>query len=406
MVTDVVVTERDRHGVPGRGAVELLTLAAENKRTLLLVPVLCTLLGLGIALLVPDQYTAVTQLLPPQQSKSTASMALGQLGDLASLVGKDAIQSSSAIFVTLLQSRTVADRLISRFDLMHIYKTSRLSQCRIALTSRTQIATSKQGVITIHVRDRDPGRAAELANAYVQELSRLNQTLAIGEAAQRRLFFEMQESNARVQLEASEDLLKATQKATGIIQLDAQGKVYTAASSQLRAAIAAKEVQLEEMRGFATVDNPDFIGVRNNVETLRSKLRQLENAPSAGSQITTAKMADASVEYVRRLREVKYHEAVFEVLAKQLEAARIDEAKSAALIQVIDVAVVPDHKSDPSRALITLTGTVVGLVIVCLWIGGRQALGQWQSDPQIRQQLESLKNSLPRWSFHSGVRPS
>jgi tyrosine-protein kinase Etk/Wzc len=166
-------------------------------------------------------------------------------------------------------------------------------------------------------------------------------------------------------------------------------------------------VQLEEMRGFATVDNPDFIGVRNNVETLRSKLRQLENAPSAGSQITTAKMADTSVEYVRRLREVKYHEAVFEALAKQLEAARIDEAKSAALIQVIDVAVVPDHKSDPSRALITLTGTVVGLVIVCLWIGGRQALSQWQSDPPIRQQLESLKNSLvPRWSFHSGVRPS
>jgi uncharacterized protein involved in exopolysaccharide biosynthesis len=253
-------------------------------------------------------------------------------------------------------------------------------------------------VITLHVRDQTPARAADLANAYVQELALLNQSLAIGEAAQRRLFFEIQGKNARLQLENAEDLLKATQKATGIIQLDAQGKVYTAASSQLRSTIAKKEVQLEEMRRFATVTNPDFVRLRNDVLTLRGKLRQLENAPSAGSQISTAEMAETSVEYVRRLREVKYHEAVFEALAKQLEAARIDEAKSAALIQVLDPAVVPDHRSDPNRGLIAFSGTVFGLIVACGWIGAQQTLQQWQSDPEMRDRLHHLTTTWLRRS--------
>ncbi len=404
-LNNVVVTERTRESLGSPRGLELLILAAEHRRGVFLITTACTLLGLLTALLIPPQFTAVTQLMPPQQNKSSVSAALGQLGDLAALVGKDAVQSSSAIFVSLLHSDTVADRLIVRFNLMTVYQTLLRSRCRAALGSRTEISSSKQGVISIRVRDWDPARAAALANAYVDELFRMNQTLAIGEAAQRRLFFETQLENARTQLHDSEEALKATQKTTGIIQLDAQGKTYAAADARLRSMIANAEAELVVIQDSSTSDNFEYKKLNHVIKTLNNKLDQRnKNDQSEQAQITTSRMADSSLEYLRKLREVKYREAVFEALAKQLEVARIDEAKSAALIQVIDRAEAPDRKSDPSRALITLTGTVLGLGIACLWIGGKQVLSQWQSDPIIRQQLESLKGSLlPRWSLHSGA---
>jgi uncharacterized protein involved in exopolysaccharide biosynthesis len=275
---------------------------------------------------------------------------------------------------------------------MRVYSTRLGSRCREALASRTEISASKQGVISIRVRDRDPVRAAALANAYVEELFHFNQTLAIGEAAQRRLFFENQLEISRVRLRDSEDALNDTQKTTGIIQLDAQGKIYTAAAAQIRGMIASKETELSLLQNSHTPGNAEMQKLKSVIGTLNRRLQRLEtNYQPADSQITTSRMADTSLEYLRKFREVKYDEAVFEALAKQLEAARIDEARSAALIQVIDRAEAPDHKSSPSRALITLTGLVLGLLAGGTWIGARQTIDLWRSDDEMRERLDRLR---------------
>ncbi|HEX4487326.1 MAG TPA: GNVR domain-containing protein [Terriglobales bacterium] len=374
---------------------EFAAAVGERKRYVFFFTLACLPAALLIAMLLPNQYTAVTSLLPPQQSRSMAAAALGQFGDLANLVGRDGIRSPSALFVSLLQSRSVADRLIARLDLARVYNTKQASQTRMQLAKRTAIENTKEGVIVIQVRDRDPQRAANLANAYVEELTHLNQILAIGEAAQRRVFFENQVQDARIKLQAAEEQLSATQKATGVVQLDAQAKVYTAAAAQLRALISMKELQLDEMRTYATTENPDVVRTEHSITTLRRKLQDLETGSAAAEpQITTARMASTGLEYLRRVREVKYREAVFEMLAKQLEAARLDEAKNAALIQVLDRAEAPDRKSGPNRALITLLGGLTGFGAGLLSIAARQRLNHWGLDPEICARLENIKRSL------------
>jgi uncharacterized protein involved in exopolysaccharide biosynthesis len=374
---------------------EFAAAVGERKRQVAFPTLASLLIAFAIAMLLPNQYTAVTSLLPPQQSRSIAAAALGQFGDLASLMGRDGMRSPSALFVSLLQSRSVADRLIARLDLAKVYNTKRASQTRTQLEKCTAIESTKDGVIVIQTRDRDPRRAANLANAYVEELTRLNQSLAIGEAAQRRVFFENQVQEARTNLQNAEDQLSATQKATGVVQLDGQAKVYTAASAELRALISMKELQLDEMHTFATAENPDVVRTEHSIASLRRKLQQLETGnASPQPQITTARMASTGLEYLRRVREVKYREAVFEMLAKQLEAARLDEAKNAALIQVLDRAEVPDRKSGPNRALITLLGGLAGCSAALLSIAARQGLERWQADPEIGLRIDHIKRSL------------
>jgi tyrosine-protein kinase Etk/Wzc len=395
IVADTASPEEPATGPRSLYWLDFAAALARQKKRMTIFILASALLAWLCSMFLPNQYTAVTALLPPQQSRSAAAAMLGQFGDLASLMGRDAVRNPSAIFVALLESRTVADRLIARFDLAKVYGSQRASQTRQQLHKRSQIEATKEGEIVIEVRDRDPYRASDLANAYVEELGRLNQTLAIGEAAQRRVFFENQVLDARAQLGAAEDQLSVTQKATGVIQLDAQAKVYVAAAAQLRAQIAMKEVQLGEMHAFATAENPEVVRIAQSLAALRRKLQDLESgSDDREPQITTARMATTGLEYLRRVREVKYREAVFEMLAKQLEAARLDEAKSAALIQVLDRAEAPDRKSGPSRALITLLGGVSGFAASLLSLAARQAWQRWQSDPEISVRLDSFRRSF------------
>ena len=374
---------------------EFAAAAGEGKKQVALFVFAAFVVSLAVAIFLPNQYSAVTALLPPQPSRSAAAAALGQFGDLANLVGRDGVRNPSALFVSLLQSRSVADRLIERFHLAQWYGTPRRSRIRKQLAKRTSIENTKDGIITIEVRDRDPQRSADLANAYVEELTHLNQTLAIGEAAQRRVFFESQLREARSNLQLAEEGLSSTQKTTGVIQLDAQARVYTAITAELRASIALKETQMKEMERFATADNADMERISQSIASLREQLRQLETGSSpSGPQLTMQKMAATGVEYLRRVRELKYREAVFEMLAKQLEAARLDEAKSSALIQVLDRAEVPDRKSGPNRSLIVLLGCLVGLICGLLMVAVRQGFKHWRSDPEIMPRLENVKHSL------------
>lgn len=377
---------------------DLLILAGRYKRSMAAIVAGTTVLSLAIGFAIPNHYTASTELLPPQPNPSSVSAMLGQFGELASLAGKDVGKNPSALFVRLLESRTVADSLAARFDLMHIYGTGRLSQCRQRLAALTQIETTKEGVITISVNDRDPARAAEMANAYVSELIAMNQKLTLGEAARRRVFFEKQVGAARLQLSSAEDAMKQTQESTGMIQLDGQAKAFIESISSLRARIAIQQVQVEQMQTFATEQNPDLVRKQEELASLRGEFRQLQQTGfSVGVETPSAKLPAAGLEYVRRLRELKYSETLFELLSKQLEAARIDEAKNATAIQVIDAAEIPDRKSGPNRLLIVCLGFATGCAASLLWILTQDVITRANADPESRERWDRLKNSL--WRF-------
>jgi uncharacterized protein involved in exopolysaccharide biosynthesis len=199
--------------------------------------------------------------------------------------------------------------------------------------------------------------------------------------------------------------LKQVEEKSGLIQPDAQGRAIVSAVADMRAQVAIHEVQLQAMRTYATESNPDVKRAQQELAGLRAQLAKLErNTGELGNgnlQVPTRQLPAVELEYLRRLRDVKYHEAVYEFLGKQLEAARIDEAKDAIIVQVVDKAVVPETKSSPRRTLIVLVTTVLAFVLSCVGVLLMQSLRHRQEDPSERARLAQLRQSLKFSSWNS-----
>jgi tyrosine-protein kinase Etk/Wzc len=250
-------------------------------------------------------------------------------------------------------------------------------------------------VISVAVRDRDPERAAALANGYVEALRQLTQTLAVTEAGRRRIFFEREVQNTSEDLAKAELALKQTQEKTGMLQLDSQAKAMIDAYMGLRAQVAAKDAEVEAMRSFATPENPDLVRAQHELGALRTELGRFERGQNAGSvaDVPLANVPGAGLEYLRRLRELKYREALFELLIKQYEVARIDEAKDAAIIQVVDKAVRPEIQLRDWRVRL-LIGVAVALVLLLMGVIAMfvlEAIERAKEDSQYAAHLQLFK---------------
>ncbi len=375
--------------------ISLLDLAitlAKHKKLILGAPLIIAVPVTLISFFIPNSYTASTQIMPPQQ-QSSASALLGQLGALSGLAGASAgIKNSNDTYITMLKSRTVSDNMISRFKLQAVYKTKLPSDTRKALASASVITSGKDGLITVQVDDKDPKRAAVIANGYVEELQKLTNVLAVTEASQRRLFFEKQLIQAKQALGDAEISLKQVQEKTGLLQLDAQAQALIKSGAELKGQIAMKEVELGAMRTFATGNNPDYIRTQQVVGGMRAQLAKIETG-----SVSTSKAPEAGLEYLRKVRDLKYAETVYELLAKQFEIAKIDEAKEGSMIQVLDKAVVPDRKSKPKRSLMVLLSAITTGFLSILWAFITEALQNAKKDTETKTQLETLKNTL-RWN--------
>lgn len=377
----------------------LVTLA-KHKKLVIGLPVVISVIAAIAALLLPSIYTAETKVVPPQNS-SIATGILNQLGPLASMAtnGKDlSLHGTSDMYVAMLHSRTLADALIERFSLMSVYGAKRHVDARMRLDSDTRITISKENVISISVADRDKNRAAGIANAYVEELLKLTRTLAVTEAGQRRLFFEHEVQTAGEELANAEQALKKTQEATGIIQLDSQSKAMIEALTTLHAQVAEKEAQLEAMRAYATPENPDLVRTQHELAAMRGELSRMEagQGGTSLSDVAVKKIPEAGLEYVRRLREVKYRETLLDLLTRQYEMARIDEAKDAAIVQVLDKAESPELRSSPHRTTLVLTAFFLAFILAVVIAFLLESFQRLKSDPQFVDRAQLLKFYLMR----------
>lgn len=377
---------------------DLLIVLAKHKRLVLGLPLVVAAIAVAVALLLPKVYTGRALIMPPQQQQSSMAAALGQLGALAGVPTANlGLKNPGDLYVGILTSRTIADALIGRFKLKELYKTDTLVETRKELSNATFISAGKNGLIVVEVEDEDPQRAADLANAYIDELDKLTQTLAFTEAGQRRLFFEKQVEQAKDSLAKAELALKDTQEKTGVIQLNQQGLSTIESATMLRAQIAAKEVELASMRSYATENNPELRRVQQQLAGLRvelGKLRRGNMADSGDIFVAAANIPKLGLEYIRKLREVKYQETVLELLARQFEMAKIDEAKDSAIIQVVDRAVPPDRKSKPKRALIVILSTIVAIVVAILWAFLKEARARAEQVPLEAERLRQLRSYL------------
>ena len=364
------------------------------------------------SLVTPKIYRAETRLLPPKSATLEGAlldtMVGGGSGALAALSGK----TPGDLYVGIVKGRTVMDKVIERFKLQEIYKQENLDRTRDVLTDNLEAKSDlKTGIITIAVLDRDPVRAAEMANGFVDALKKVASGLAISEAAQKRLYYEEQLKDVQEKLMKSETALKDFQERTGFQEAESQTAAQVQTLAKLRAEIAAREVEMAALRNYATAENPEYKKVSSELAGLKQQLSKLE--ASRGSSMDPLNpeggMPAVRLEYLRLLREVKFNEVLFGILTKQYEMAKLGEVKDAAVIQVIDEAVPPQVRFKPKRTLMVLLAAVLGFFLSIFAAFFLEFLENARRDPESAAKLEAFKRyariTRDDFTLRRGVRP-
>jgi len=377
-------------------ALEKLRLLWSERQLLLRVTGLGLALALAAAFLIPKEFESTTRIMPPD-SQSTATMAMlatlsakggGGLGAMAGdLLG---LKSSGELFVGILQSRTVQDRLIDRFDLRKVYRQRLWLDARKELEANTGIFEDrKSGIISVTVTDKDPRRAAEMGQAYVTELNRLVAELSTSGAHRERVFLEERLKTVQQDLEDAEKDFSEFSSKNMAIDIKEQGKAMVEAAATLQGQLIAAESELEGLRQIYTDNNVRVRAVQARISELKQQLDKVGGKGEDGSTDSTSskdslypsikKLPLLGVAYADKYRQAKVQEAIFEALTQQYELAKVQEVRETPSVKVLDVANIPEKKSFPPRTVIVLLGTFLSLIFGVVWVLG---YAHWQQmDP-------------------------
>lgn len=351
-----------------------------------------------IAFIIPKRYESTTRLMPPDnQSSSGMAMMAAFVGmgtgsgtgkgppGLSSLAGDLlGIKNSGDLFIGILRSRTVGDRLIERFDLRRVYGDKYWQDARNELAKNTGISEDrKSGVISITVTDRDAKRVSQIAQAYVEELDRLVAQVSTSSARRERIFIEQRLSGVKQDLNnVSQEFSEYASKNT-TLDITAQGKAMLEGAARLQGELIAAQSELEGLEQIYTANNVRVRSVRARVDELKRQLSKLGgDSTNMGPEISGAAEPLPSIRRLPLLgvrwedlyRETKIQETVYELLTQQYELAKIQEAKEIPVVKVLDLADVPERKSFPPRILIGLMGMFIAVLASSVWILGNR---QW-----------------------------
>ena len=390
---------------------DLLLIITERKKLVGAVTATCGVIAVVLAFALPPEYTATVAILPPQSYEPVSPVPSTQTAETKekdSSGTKEKTNESSGtpvvkknlndLYVSILRSQTVEDAVVRQYGLQAEYGKKSLDETRDALEEHTKInGSTKDGLIRLSFTDRDPRRSAEIANGYVGQFKGLAQRLAISEASQRRAVSQNHLEKTKADLENAYEALQKARLSTGAVKVDAQTHATIDTAAGLRGEIVAKEVQIEAMPSYSGDESPARIQAQAELDQLRKRFDKLVGS-SDGSQGNefprNGAASQASVEYLRRLRDVRYNEATFDALVRQLELAKLDEAREGAFIQVVDPAVAPDTMSYPRRGLLMLAGLAVGFTLGMMLALLQGGLARARHNPATRGKLDLLRMSL------------
>jgi uncharacterized protein involved in exopolysaccharide biosynthesis len=391
---------------------DYLIILAKHSRMIVYVSVAIMVLTYLILVALPNKYTVRARLLPPQQNLTLSAQLLNTLGGggtpgaaagvgggiAAGLLG---LKSPSDLYVSMMLGETIFDRIIKRFNLRKLYKEKYIETTRRVLSNSVNISAQKDGIITVEVTDKDPKRAAEMANAFADELDKLLQGLATQEARGRLAFLEKERDQANQNLTKAENALRSFSEQHNVIQIDTQTRGVLEYTARLRAEIDAKEVQIQVMRQQATRFNYDMVKLETEVQGLKNKLKMAEKQydPTCVDDVclTTDKVPALGLEYLRLYREVKFQNALHQLYSKVVELARMDMVKDFSVVQVVDQALPPEERSNRRFLPALLTGFVTGFIMIFFAF----ILEFWQKaegNEENSRRLKALRDNLQQWA--------
>lgn len=400
------------------GSVAHLRLLWDGRRFIAKMALIGLMTGVLVSFLLPMRYTSVAKLMPPD-SNSNSGMAMlaalsGKAGGLGGVAG-DLLGGgdSGALFVGILGSQTVQDRLVQRFDLKRVYGDRLDEDARKDLAERTGIAEDrKSGIIAISVADRDAHRATAIAQAYVEELNRLSAELSTSAAHRERVFLEERLKAVKQDLDqAAVDFSQFSSK-NSAIDIKEQGRAMVEAAAELQGDLIAAESEKKGLEAIYAFGNPRVRAVEARVAELRKQLEKLggeADGPAAPPALypSIRQLPLLGVKYADLYRRIKIQEAVFEALTQQYEMAKVQEAKETPTVKVLDPASFPEKRSFPPRTIITFMFAVFGLAAGVFWVIVRFRWEQTAAlDPRklfVEEVLHSVQRQMP-WAPPNGSR--
>ncbi len=394
------MNEKDTNSLVGDeiNLLDLLQVIVSHKWFIIKMCFFAAILSIIYSLSLTKIYTATAKILPPQkESASGLSALLGQMGGLGGLAGGTlGIGGSSELYVAILKSRSVADAVIKKLLLDKEFMTSNQENLYNILKGIVKVQAGKDGIISISAEYKDPHMAAKLANQFVEELGRKSVQMNLIKAGNERVFLEKRLELVRYDLKKAEVDLKTFQEQHKTIKVDSQVSGTIQSIARLKAEIASKEVQLAALQSYQTDEN-------NEIKLLKATLTKLRGQYSAmagsGGDDVIPSMGNApalGLEFLRKLRELKIQEAIFEQITKQYELAKINEAKDSSTIQVLDDAVTPLSRSKPRRAQIVILTTLSAFLVSICCVFVIEYLDKLPDEDKCK--LNEIKASLYRWN--------
>jgi uncharacterized protein involved in exopolysaccharide biosynthesis len=339
-----------------------------------------------LAFLIPVRYEARTQLMPPDTDAGSGLASLlamsGRAGGSMGMLAGDllGLKTSGSLFIGILRSETVEDRIVEKFDLKSIYGVRRMLDARRRLEENTQISEDrKSGIIAIGVTDHSPQRAAAIAQAYVSELDRLVAELNTSAAHRERVFLEERLKSVKQDLDTSAKEFSQFASNNSAIDIKEQGKAMVEAAASLQGHLIAAQSELEGLRQIYADTNVRVRAVCARIAELQDKLNQMgggDLAPAVAGESTPLypsirKLPLLGVAYAELYRNNKIQETVFELLTQQCELAKVQEAKETPSVKVLDAAHVPEKKSFPPRLLFMFLGAFLAFMLSAVWVLGK-----------------------------------
>ncbi len=367
-------------------------LAWEHRQFIFRSTIAGLLLSILIAFLIPKRFQSTARLMPPDQGSSSGmamlAAASGKIGaDIGSSLGALGgdllgLRSSSDLFLGILESRTVQDDVINRFDLKNVYSDRRMEDAREDLSKYTGFsADRKSGIITIDVVDRSPTRAAAMAGEYVTELNRVVTELNTSSAHRERVFLEDRLTQVKQDLETAEQNFSQFATKNTALDIPAQGKAMIEAAATLEGELIAAQTQLEGLKQVYADGNVRVRSTQARVDELRRQLDKNMGGKSGDPGTGNGQYRQSLYPSIRELpalgvgyadlyRNTKIQEAVFQTLTQEYELAKVQEAKETPSVKVLDPPDVPEKKSFPPRLVIILLGTILAMSAAVIIVFG------------------------------------
>jgi uncharacterized protein involved in exopolysaccharide biosynthesis len=375
---------------------DMMLVIAKYNRFIIAFTAISVVLAFIYALRQPTLYTANALIMPPQAPMSQAGMLMGQLSSLG--LGSGSGSGSGTSLSILIKSQKIAYQVVDKLDLQSLFKAKNIEAARNTLSGSTKITTNKDGTILIEYTDKDPKIAALIVGTYIDELDRFNSKIAITTASRTRLYFEKQLKFANEELAKLELAMKESQKNTDLTPLEVQTGLMTNLIATLRGQITSKELELANLRSFATEENPQYRKTNLSLAILRAQLIKLESDNEVRDKDEDGIKGSAKTgsKFFNNMRDLKYQQALVESLKRQYDVARMDEAKDANLIQVINEPLVPENPSKPQRKFIMMIGTFLGLIIGIILAFIMNNLDAAKQNPQSAERLNLLRRYFQR----------